>query len=119
MEGQSDSLAVLLRLDAKGLESMTLWLFHDRLCFNYQHCPMWQRGGLCFYENAGRYSHEVLSLTAVVGKHDFNVTIWGLRRLSWLVRWIPVRRRPNGSVCGWHVGLSPIGAGDGYDGAQR
>lgn len=83
------------------------WLFHDKLYLGHLYCPRWKRGGLYLRENGGRKRGECLSITLTVGKHDFNVTFWGMGKVSWFTRWIPAPKR-----MGYHIGWEAKGAND-------
>lgn len=85
----------------------TVFLGKNAVSLSAHYYPMWQRGGLCFHENGGRTHGECLDMTITLWKFNLNVTIWGLRRLSWITKHIP---RPDRS--GYTIGWIPLGAVD-------
>jgi len=68
-------------------------------------CRPWRRGGFCYRDNGGRKRGDCYDGQIVVGKLVFNLTIFNINRLSWILRWIPVGKQGRG-LC---IGIEPKG----------
>ena len=79
----------------------TVWLFDGRLSLSYQRCPMWSRGGFCYYDNGGRLSTHCYSASIVIGKRVFGLTLWRIGRWTLLLRWLPVGVKRDTLQIGW------------------
>jgi hypothetical protein len=88
------------------------------LTINIQHNPEWQRGGLAFWENGGREPDHCLDMTLCLNKWIFNLFIWRLGVLGYVLRYVPTRRtKPYYGRYGWKsdgfvIGRLPLGRRD-------
>lgn len=63
-------------------------------CFPHHWSMHWR-------ENGGRRRGECLDTTLAIGPWQFGLTIWDMRMLSWVLRWLPTKQRGHGFLIGW------------------
>lgn len=79
-----------------------LWLNRGNLCLGVGFYPTWPRGfRLYFHENGGRRRDECLDVSLQVWRLNFNVTIFGMKRLGDVLRFVPAGPRRRGFKVGW------------------
>ena len=69
---------------------MTIWMFRNRVSVGMQYCGVWPRPMWYVSENGGRQYHECFDCSIVLGRVWLNLTVWGIGRLSKVLRFLPV-----------------------------